>query len=170
MLVTVRWLLAHGMVQWYTDLCYTLYKGTSCYIPRFWWGKPDSGPQKWCISWCSHQRGPFKTSGSPPWCAEADLCTFSKGLVVQAAWESDLLCPFVHHLWANKRQYCTHSWFTTTPSSSTILLFHIENLLFPLIYHSLVYVGQFSLMWFTSKNILYSFFARLVIRYLLELR
>ena len=126
---TVRWLIScmHSMVQWSTVLCDTPWRGTSCYMPQFWWSGLNCGPQKQWVPWASHQRAPCDTFGWPPWCPKTDSCTVPKGLVAQAVWDSYFLCLFMHDLCTNKKQYCSPTWFTAAPSSPRILLSFMEH-------------------------------------------
>ena len=93
----------HGIVQWSTVLCDIPCRGTLCYMPQFWWSGPNIGPQKNWITWTSHWRAPWETSGWPPWFPETDLYTFPKGLVDQSAWNSDFLCSLIHNICINKK-------------------------------------------------------------------
>ena len=136
---------------------------------KFWWSGPNCGPQKWWIPWASH----WKSSMWHLWLAtlvsENWLMHYSKGFGGPSCMRQ-WLPLFVHALVHKQKTVLQSLLVYCSPFQSQNLASLHGALILPLIYHSLMDVTQFSLVWITSQNTQFSFLVRWVIRHWLQLR
>ena len=161
--------LAHGTVQWSIVSCDTPCRGTSYYMLQFWWSGPNCGPQKRWILWALTKELHVTTLA----------CYFSVWKLTHALFQRVWL-PKLHKI---DTSFFVHAWLVhkqktilqsqlvyCSPFQSQDLASLHGILILPLIYHSLMDVTQFSLVWIASPNTQFSFLLRWVIWHRLQLR